>query len=76
MSLLVSLLLTGHLGGSITHGEDHLTEPLKELSSTFLGDENSEFKLQLKEENLKFDEVFNADAIYSLKGSTGISRIK
>lgn len=53
LSLLVSLLLTGHLGGSITHGEDHLTEPLKELSSTFLGDENSEFKLQLKEENYR-----------------------
>jgi branched-chain amino acid aminotransferase len=36
----------------------------------------SNYGFQLKEENLKFDEVFNADAIYSLKGSTGISRIK
>ncbi|MEK9613472.1 MAG: c-type cytochrome domain-containing protein [Flavobacteriaceae bacterium] len=26
--LLVCLLLTGHLGGNITHGEDHLIEPL------------------------------------------------
>ena len=53
LGLLVSLLLTGHLGGSITHGEDHLTKPLKELSSTLLMDESTEFEFQLKEENYR-----------------------
>lgn len=35
--LLLSILITGHLGGNITHGEDHLTEPLEALSATVLG---------------------------------------
>ena len=26
--LFINLIITGHLGGNITHGEDHLTEPL------------------------------------------------
>ena len=53
LGLLASLLLTGHLGGSITHGEDHLTKPLKELSSALLMDESTEFEFQLEEENYR-----------------------
>jgi uncharacterized membrane protein len=30
--LLLLLFVTGHLGGSLTHGSDYLTEPLKNLS--------------------------------------------
>ncbi len=39
LSILLMLLLfvTGHLGGSLTHGSDYLTEPLKNLS----GDEQT-----------------------------------
>ena len=51
VGLLVSLLLTGHFGGTITHGENHLTEPLKELSSTFLSGESNDFEVQLNEDN-------------------------
>jgi len=32
MILLLMLFITGHLGGSLTHGSDYLTEPLKNLS--------------------------------------------
>ena len=27
-ALVVILTITGHLGGNLTHGKDHLTEPL------------------------------------------------
>ena len=36
----------------------------------------SNYGFQIKEENLNFDDVLDSNAIYSLKGSTGISRIK
>jgi len=34
LSLFFSLIITGHLGGNITHGEDHLTEPLLTLAGS------------------------------------------
>tara|TARA_B100001057_G_C22586717_1_gene847348 strand:+ start:165 stop:872 length:708 start_codon:yes stop_codon:yes gene_type:complete len=34
------------------------------------------YGFQIREENLNFNDVLDSDAIYSLKGSTGISRIK
>ena len=37
---------------------------------------STNYGFQLKKENLNFDDVLNSDAIYSLKGSTGITRIK
>ncbi len=37
---------------------------------------SSNYGFQLKEKDLNFDEILNSDMIYSLKGSTGISRIK
>lgn len=36
----------------------------------------SNYGFQIREKNLNFDDVLDSDAIYSLKGSTGISRIK
>jgi branched-subunit amino acid aminotransferase/4-amino-4-deoxychorismate lyase len=36
----------------------------------------SNYGFQIKEESINFDDALNSDAIYSLKGSTGISRIK
>ena len=30
--LLILIFITGHLGGSLTHGSDYLTQPLKDLS--------------------------------------------
>lgn len=36
----------------------------------------SNYGFQMIEENLNFNDVLDSDAIYSLKGSTGISRIK
>ena len=32
--LLLLLFITGHLGGSLTHGTDYLTQPLKEMLGT------------------------------------------
>ena len=37
---------------------------------------STNYGFQLKKENLNFDDILNSDAIYSMKGSTGISRIK
>lgn len=31
--LLVSIMITGHLGGSLTHGSDYITKPLKNIFS-------------------------------------------
>ena len=72
LGLLVSLLLTGHLGGSITHGEDHLTKPLKELSSTLFMDESTEFEFQLKEENFR-DQPMYASVIAPILSQKCIS---
>ena len=33
LSLFVCLLITGHLGGSLTHGSDYLTKPFKNIFS-------------------------------------------
>jgi uncharacterized membrane protein len=72
LGLLVSLLLTGHLGGSVTHGEDHLTKPLKELSSALLMDESTEFEFQLKEENFR-DQPMYASVIAPILSQKCIS---
>ena len=36
-ALFVSLVATGHFGGNLTHGEDHLTEPLPTALKNALG---------------------------------------
>ena len=34
LSLLLLLMITGHLGGSLTHGSDYLSKPFKQIFST------------------------------------------
>ncbi len=54
LSILIFILisLTGHLGGSITHGEDYLVEPLPNNIKTALGFETfEEKKIALDEQN-------------------------
>ena len=58
ISLLISLIFTGHLGGNITHGEDHLTEPLAEVSSTLFGIGNETKTLQLNEKNFSEQSIY------------------
>jgi uncharacterized membrane protein len=59
LGLLLSIVITGHLGGNITHGEDHLTEPLKELSSTVLGIEKEENEFSLNEKNYREQPIYS-----------------
>ena len=59
LGLLLSIFITGHLGGNITHGEDHLTEPLKELSSTVLGIEKEENEFSLNEKNYREQPIYS-----------------
>lgn len=59
IGLLISIIITGHLGGNITHGEDHLTEPLEELSSSFLGNEKKGIGLSLTEKNYKEQPIYS-----------------
>jgi hypothetical protein len=56
------LILTGHLGGNITHGEEHLTEPLEELSSTLFGNEEESKTVQLDEKNYS-EQVIYTDLV-------------
>src|SRR6056300_169275 len=58
ISLLISSIFTGHLGGNITHGEDHLTEPLAEVSSTLFGIGNETKTLQLNEKNFSEQSIY------------------
>jgi len=59
LGLLLSIIITGHLGGNITHGEDHLTEPLKEFSSTVLGIEKKENEFSLNEKNYREKPIYS-----------------
>src|SRR6056300_1970240 len=58
LGLLFSLIVTGHLGGNITHGEEHLTEPLEELSSTLFGNEEESKTVQLDEKNYQEQVIY------------------
>lgn len=43
VALLVVIFITGHLGGSLTHGSDYFTKP---LTDAFSGDSSSSFTLK------------------------------
>lgn len=60
ISLLVSVIITGHLGGNITHGEDHLTAPLAAFSSDFLEDKSKAKEFSLNERNFKEQPLYSA----------------
>ena len=58
ISLTISLLITGHLGGNITHGKDHLTEPLPSDLKVFFGLETNMKKIKLDPNNYKNDNFY------------------
>lgn len=58
-ALLIVLFITGHLGGNLTHGKDHLTEPLPPVLKTALGIEVPDNKLVL------FPESYQEKALYT-----------
>lgn len=51
--LLAILTLTGHLGGTITHGEDYFTEVLPPELQAFFGEASSTEPLELPADNWK-----------------------
>lgn len=56
MGLLASIVVTGHLGGNITHGEDHLTAPI----AAFLKNENKESGFSLSEINYEEQPLYSS----------------
>ncbi len=62
VSLGMSLLFTGHLGGNITHGSDHLIEPLPSEIKGLLGLEYQNDVIELDPKNYK-NAVFYSDVI-------------
>ena len=60
--LSISLLVTGHLGGNITHGSDHLIEPLPPDIKGLLGLEYQNDIIELDPKNYK-NAVFYTDVI-------------
>ncbi|MBJ24553.1 MAG: hypothetical protein CMC91_00150 [Flavobacteriaceae bacterium] len=50
IGLFVNLLITGHLGGNITHGEDHLIEPLPDSIKLFLNKDSVKEEYTFKNE--------------------------
>tara|TARA_Y100000741_G_C18232427_1_gene550344 strand:+ start:136 stop:1533 length:1398 start_codon:yes stop_codon:yes gene_type:complete len=48
--LFINLIITGHLGGNITHGEDHLTEPLPDSIKLFLNKDSVKEEYTFKDE--------------------------
>ena len=61
-SLSISLLITGHLGGNITHGSDHLIEPLPPEIKGLFGLEFQNDVIELDPKNYK-KAVFYTDVI-------------
>ena len=51
---IILLTITGHLGGNITHGEDHLTEPIYDL----VGISNVEIKEIMNYEDFSDKSVY------------------
>ena len=60
--LSISLIVTGHLGGNITHGSDHLTEPLPPEIKGLFGLEYQNNIIELDPKNYK-NAVFYNDVI-------------
>ena len=52
--LVLILLITGHLGGNLTHGKDHLTEPLPDQLKEVLGFEIPSRTLVLLPESYQY----------------------
>ena len=70
--LSISLLITGHLGGNITHGSDHLIEPLPPDIKDFLGLEHQNNIIELDPKNYK-NAVFYTDVIQPILNQKCVS---
>ena len=55
--LFINLIITGHLGGNITHGEDHLTEPLPDSIKLFLNKDSVKEEYTFKSPNYLLEDV-------------------
>ena len=69
IALLLSIVITGHLGGNITHGEAHLTEPLEVMTAPIFGMEEKEAEFLLDADTYKEQALYSAviDPILSKK---------
>lgn len=73
IAMLILISLTGHLGGSITHGEDYLVEPLPNSVKSALGLEIFEEKIiALNDENWE-SALFYKDVINPILNNKCIS---
>jgi uncharacterized membrane protein len=70
--LSISLLITGHLGGNITHGSDHLIEPLPPEIKGFLGLEGQNDLIELDPENYR-NAVFYTEVIQPILNQKCVS---
>tara|TARA_B100000900_G_scaffold407890_1_gene421313 strand:- start:784 stop:2187 length:1404 start_codon:yes stop_codon:yes gene_type:complete len=70
--LSISLLVTGHLGGNITHGSDHLIEPLPPEIKGFLGLEYQNDLIELDPENYR-NAVFYTEVIQPILNQKCVS---
>ena len=70
--LSTSLLITGHLGGNITHGSDHLIEPLPPEIKGLLGLEHKNNIIELDPKNYK-NAVFYSDVIQPILNQKCVS---
>ena len=59
IGIFFNLLITGHLGGNITHGEDHLIEPLPDSIKLFLNKDSVKEEYTFKNEIDINKPVFN-----------------
>ena len=69
IALLLSIVITGHLGGNITHGEAHLTEPLEVMTAPIFGKDEKEAEFFLDVDTYKGQALYSAviDPILSKK---------
>ena len=70
--LSISLLVTGHLGGNITHGSDHLIEPLPPEIKGLLGLEYQNDLIELDPENYR-NAVFYTEVIQPILNQKCVS---
>lgn len=57
-ALLVALFATGHLGGNLTHGKDHLTASMPDDFKGFLGMETRSGALELNPESYQKESLY------------------
>lgn len=58
--LILSLIITGHLGGNLTHGKDHLTAPLPDNFKAILGVDYPIKKIELDRVTYRSQSLYQA----------------